>query len=176
MNTYSWGRFGPQISTESTSREKARELISPTRPSPMTWVASSMISGSWAKLVIDLWNDFNFVISCFGRFLSGFIVIDMVEEAERRKMISVAKRVHRFSLRGNGISVIASRTELFPLDWSPQTTSWGRPTMPLKPVRRSLSTMSITLRWSADWRALRELVVMASGSIATGKIGVSLSS
>jgi hypothetical protein len=33
-----------------------------------------------------------------------------------RRTISVAKRVQRFSLLGNGISVIASRTELFPDD------------------------------------------------------------
>jgi hypothetical protein len=43
-----------------------------------------------------------------------------------RRTISVAKRVQRFSLLGNGISVIASRTEPFPEDWSPQTTSCGR--------------------------------------------------
>jgi hypothetical protein len=31
-----------------------------------------------------------------------------------RRTISVAKRVQRFSFLGKGISVIASRTELFP--------------------------------------------------------------
>jgi hypothetical protein len=61
-------------------------------------------------------------------------------------LTSVANLVHRFSLRGNRISVMASSTELLPDDWSPQTTSWGSSTMPLSPVRRSLSTMSITLR------------------------------
>jgi hypothetical protein len=43
--------------------------------------------------------------------------------------------------------------------------------MPLRPVRRSLSTMSMTLRWSADWSAFSELVVIAFGStgVAEGR-------
>jgi hypothetical protein len=63
-----------------------------------------MTSGSCSKSSIDLVNDFNLVCSGFGLNLSGVIVIEMVEVGERRRMISVAKRVQRFSLRGNGIS------------------------------------------------------------------------
>jgi len=87
---------------------------------------------------MDLLNDFNLICSGMGRSLSGVIVIVLVDDAERRRMIfvcqhlvytaqvpltSVANLVHRFSLRGKGISVMASSTELFPDDWSPQTTS-----------------------------------------------------
>jgi hypothetical protein len=39
----------------------------------------------------------------------------------RRRTRSVAKRVQAPFLMGNGLSEIASRTELFPVDWSPQT-------------------------------------------------------
>ncbi len=51
----------------------------------------------------------------------------------RRKMISVANLVQRLSFRGNGISVRASRTEVFPADWSPQTTNWGSERMLSRP-------------------------------------------
>ena len=44
----------------------------------------------------------------------------------RRKMISVAYLVHKLSLAGNGISVTASRVELFPEDCWPQTTICGK--------------------------------------------------
>lgn len=63
-----------------------------------------------------LLNNLSFFCSRLGRSLSGVIVIDIVELGERRSMISVANRVHRFSLRGNGISVIASKTLDFPDD------------------------------------------------------------
>lgn len=65
---------------------------------------------------MDLLKDFSFICSCFGRSLSGVMVIDIVEDGERRRIISVANRVHKFSLRGNGISVIASSTLDFPDD------------------------------------------------------------
>jgi hypothetical protein len=89
-------------------------------------------------------------------------------------LTSVAKRVHKFSFRGNGISVMASSTELLPDDWSPHTTNCGSSTMPLRPVRRSLSTMSITLRWSADCKACKELVVTASSSMTIGLMSLSM--
>ena len=43
-----------------------------------------------------------------------------------RKTICVAKRVHRVLSRGKGSSVRPSKTEDFPLDWSPTTTSYNR--------------------------------------------------
>jgi hypothetical protein len=46
------------------------------------------------------------------RSSSGLIMQEMDCSVSRRSLISVAKRVHKFSLRGNGVSVIASRTEL----------------------------------------------------------------
>lgn len=90
-------------------------------------------------------------------------------------MISVAKRVQRFSLRGNGISVIASRTELLPEDWSPETTSWGCWTMPLRPLRRSLSTLSTILRESGPWRVSRDVVPMVWGLLTLLETGLMLS-
>jgi hypothetical protein len=41
---------------------------------------------------------------------------------------SVAKRVQRLSFLGKGMPEIASKTELLPDDWSPQTMSCGRET------------------------------------------------
>ena len=75
-----------------------------------------MISGSCSKSQIDLLNDLRSSCSCCSRSLSGVIVIEMVEDGERRRMISVANRVHKFSFLGNGICVMASKTLDFPED------------------------------------------------------------
>ena len=63
--------------------------------------------------------------SATDRVVAGIILMVSELTGARRRMISVAKRVHKESCLGNGISVRASRTELFPADWSPQTTSRG---------------------------------------------------
>lgn len=47
----------------------------------------------------------------------------MVTKLGGMNITSVANLVHKFSLRGNGISVTASSTLDLPEDWSPQTTS-----------------------------------------------------
>lgn len=45
-----------------------------------------------------------------------------------RRIISVGNLVQSPSCRGNGMPVIPSKTELFPADWSPHTTSCGKAT------------------------------------------------
>src|SRR4051812_28531278 len=59
-------------------------------------------------------------------FVSGRIVTRIACSAARRNVICVANFVHKPESRGNGSLVRPSRTELFPLDWSPTTTSCGR--------------------------------------------------
>lgn len=43
---------------------------------------------------------------------------------DRRKLIWVAKRVHKVLATGKRILVSASRSDDFPLDWSPTTTNY----------------------------------------------------
>lgn len=54
----------------------------------------------------------------------GISVTVIFSSNVRRKLICVAKRVQRVLATGNWIPVSASRSEDFPLDWSPTTTSY----------------------------------------------------
>jgi hypothetical protein len=54
-------------------------------------------------------------------------------EALRRKMGSAANRVQKLSFIGNEYPEMASRTELLPKDWLPQTMICGRSTNRLMP-------------------------------------------
>jgi hypothetical protein len=117
--TVSCGRLGPIISTLSVSWLKVLLF-----EIPMTSIASSIKAGSSLKFE----SCFLKLASCFrsssDRLLDGKIVTDTFSAPrDRRRTICVANRVHRLSLRGKGISVMASRTEDFPELWSPQTTS-----------------------------------------------------
>ncbi len=56
----------------------------------------------------------------------GMIETETLSCSALRKTICVAKRVHKVLSRGKGSSVRPSKTEDFPLDWSPTTTSCGR--------------------------------------------------
>ena len=51
-----------------------------------------------------------------GRLTSGITLMESESVVARRRMISVANRVQVLSFLGNGFSVSASRTELFPAD------------------------------------------------------------
>lgn len=62
-------------------------------------------------------------------------------------------------------SVIASRTELFPLDWSPHTTSCGSDVNSDIPWLRSSSTKSNSLRCSGDCSASTTGVFSAGGVV-----------
>jgi hypothetical protein len=143
----SCGRSGPQISMLNTSFVNARR-VAPLlmSPRPMAFVALSMRSGSSSKFVIE---SLNFVSSSFSfaeRALSSMIFVAIDDFYERRSTISVANRVQRFSFRGKGISVMASNTELFPEDWSPQTTSCGNGIMSSMLHCRNESTILRTFR------------------------------
>src|SRR5438045_3931479 len=107
-----------------TSFAKARERDPDERsPSmPITDIAFAMISGRSSKFVITALKDLIDSISDVGRLLSGMTLMVSESVTARLKIISVAYLVQRLSLLGNGISVSASRTELFPADCSPQTT------------------------------------------------------
>lgn len=61
-------------------------------------------------------NRDSFRFSSSLRVLLGVILTVTDAEVWRRRIISVAKRVQRPALRGNGICVMASSTELFPDD------------------------------------------------------------
>lgn len=69
----------------------------------------------------------------------------MNSSVARRKITSVANLVQRVSLRGNGRPEMASRTELLPLDWSPQTINCGRAVYSLSPSARRASITSRSL-------------------------------
>jgi hypothetical protein len=110
--TVSWGLPGPDISMLNTSLLKA----------PLPWTipiascASSINRGRSPKFSRDPVNSSSFFRSFSSRLLSGRILTTTFVLVPRRRTICVAKRVQRLSLRGKGISVIASRTEDFPED------------------------------------------------------------
>lgn len=74
-------------------------------------------------------------------FTSGMMDAVISVTGARRKIIYVAKRVHRLLSRGNGSSVKPSKTELLPLDWSPTTTSCGSETYSPMLQAKSLSIL-----------------------------------
>jgi hypothetical protein len=82
--------------------------------------------------------------------------------------------VQRFSFLGKGISVIASRTELFPDDWLPQTTSCGRETIPSSPHCLSESTILRTYYCSSLWRASRDDVEIGMCYSLSGESGIAV--
>src|SRR5579859_4696274 len=108
---------------------------------PITAMALLIISGSLLKFVIDSSKALSKSCSQTGRSVSGIILIVIELTVARRRIISVAKRVHRLSFLGKGISVSASRTELLPDDWSPHTTSWGSDKMLSRPHLRTWATV-----------------------------------
>lgn len=69
-----------------------------------------MIAGRSLKSVMVSLKALIFACSAAEREGPGMTLIVNEFVSPRRKMISVAKRVQRFSLRGNGISVRASST------------------------------------------------------------------
>lgn len=79
-------------------------------PTPITSAAWSMRSGSSEKLVIVALNSRSFFFSASVRPGPGVILTVADSLEERRRTISVAKRVHRLARRGKGISVTALRS------------------------------------------------------------------
>jgi hypothetical protein len=74
--------------------------------SPISFVAASITSGRSSRLVIVFRNADSLFCSACVRSLLALILMVTELTGWRRSTISVAKRVHRPALRGNGISVI----------------------------------------------------------------------
>jgi hypothetical protein len=68
-------------------------------------------------------NDLNLLAVTGSHEADGIIETEMLSISALRKTICVANRVHKVLSRGNGRPVSPSKTEDFPLDWSPTTTS-----------------------------------------------------
>lgn len=102
----------------------------------------SITRGSSSKSVMDSLKGRIDSCSLVGRLVSRIALIVSEPAVARRKIISVANRVQRLSFLRNGISVSASRTELFPDDQSPQTTSWRSDRMLSRPYLGSWAIMS----------------------------------
>jgi hypothetical protein len=112
----SWGLEGPSIVMLRTSFEKALGLLSEELVRPIASIATNIMSGRSEKSVMASSNLSSVAHSAAGRDASGITLIVRVSVTERRRMISVAKRVQRLSFLGKGISVRASRTDDFPAD------------------------------------------------------------
>lgn len=67
----------------------------------------------------------NFFLRSSALSFEGMSETVIFSSTVRRKLICVAKRVQRVLATGNWIPVRASRSEDFPLDWSPTTTNYG---------------------------------------------------
>ena len=68
-------------------------------------------------------KDFNLFAAAGSHEADGIIEMEILSVSALRRMICVANRVHKVLSRGNGRPVSPSKTEDFPLDWSPATTS-----------------------------------------------------
>ncbi len=75
-----------------------------------------MIPDNSSKLAIDIKKELIVLWSSADRELSGMILMATFSVGSQRRLISVANLVHKLSFLGNGISVKASRRELFPAD------------------------------------------------------------
>ena len=80
------------------------------------WLAESVSKLSCLK-------DFSLPAVASSHEVEGMMETKIPSLSALRKMICVANRVHRVLSRGNGRLVSPSKTEDFPLDWSPTTTS-----------------------------------------------------
>jgi hypothetical protein len=69
-------------------------------------MALSMTAGRSSKSVMTSEKSWSRFCSSCGREWAGMMRIVRELSGSRRRLISVAKRVHRLSLRGNGISVV----------------------------------------------------------------------
>ena len=82
----------------------------------MTDIAFAMISGRSSKFVMTALKELIDSFSAVERSSSRMTLIVSESVIACLKIISVAYLVQRLSLLGNGISVSASSTELFPAD------------------------------------------------------------
>jgi len=162
-NSVSWGLVGPSVLMLSTSLAKGRPLVTKAASFtiPMTGIGLFITIGSFWKSVIAALNDLTTFYLVTGPSLSGMTLITSEFVDARRKMISAGNLVYRLSFLGNGISVGDSKTELFPADWSSQTTSWGNERAFSRSHLRSWATTSKTRLGSSVWRPSMEEVVFS---------------
>lgn len=113
-------RSGPDTTTRSISFGKAF----PAMETPI----AAFAQGKSLKFTIVSRNPRSFACSDSDLVWLGAIATDAGKIDILRIITSVAKRVQRLSFVGNGIQEMASKTELFPKDRSPQKTSCGRAT------------------------------------------------
>ncbi len=155
----SWGLKESSISMLRTSLAKVLDLKVDLLLILIRLVALFIKSGSFSKFEMNSLKASMEFRSSLGLSWSEITLIVIASLVARRRIISVTNRVQRLSLRGKGISVSASRTELLSADWSSHTTSWGRDSMLSRPHLRSWSTMLSTFRCSSLWRPFRDVVI-----------------
>jgi hypothetical protein len=162
--TASCGLEGRHISMLRTSRAKARGVDSGSLSfeTLMTTITSFIISGSSPKLLTERSKTLIFSFLAAGQALSRVILTVSDGILARRRLISVAKRVHRILLLGKGIPVSASRIDLFPADWSPQITNCGSGSVPFRPHFPICTTMSSRRRCSSVYSSSSDEVVSIS--------------
>ena len=101
---------------------------------------AAISSASSSKLSRWRLYDWRFFMNCSEREVIDSIVVTMIRSSsECRRMISVGNLMHISSWRGKGRLVMPFRIELFPEDWSPHTTSWGRSTWSSMPLALNLA-------------------------------------
>ena len=122
----------------STSSLKA--LVSAL--TPIASFALSTRSGKSLSRSVGILNSKSLFFSSSDLSAPGLTLTSTLVEVLRRSISSVAKRVHRVSLIGKRTPDIASKTELFPDDWSSHTTSWGKGTWRSIPQERRWSITS----------------------------------
>ena len=115
-------------------------LLMPIRSRASRMIAAKMSGVS--ALIPGLDHDLTWALCSSLAVAAGKIETAMLSCVLLLNVIWVAKRVHSSPSRGKGIFVRPSRTELFPLDWSPTTTSCGRLTYSPTPQVTSLSIFS----------------------------------
>jgi hypothetical protein len=96
------------------------------------WLAESVSKLSCLK-------DFSLPAVASSHEVEGMMETKIPSLSALRKMICVANRVHRVLSRGNGRLVSPSKTEDFPLDWSPTTTSCAQSITASDSVPRKIS-------------------------------------
>jgi hypothetical protein len=123
---------------------------------------------SLRKSKIDFLNHYSSAYSCFSLGFSGMILVLIKGVGAQSRTILVAKRVQRFSLLRNEISVITSRTSSF------QTTSCGREMVPSSPHCQSKSTILRTCRCLLLLSTLRDDVEIGMCCLLGRELGTTV--
>lgn len=101
----------------------------PIPDKPISALAASTILPKLFCSVSCSWNFISLTLSSSLLVAAGWIWTFSWDLSPRRRINSVAKRVQSPSEVGKAMPERASRVELFPDDWLPQTIIWGRSTL-----------------------------------------------